>query len=450
MRILLHPLNPGPLDSLNPIYIMKIKLKNILFALLLILIPTSPLYGATVNVLKVNGIVNPVMAEFIKKELAYAYVKKVDAVIIELDTPGGLDLAMRDIIKDIMASEIPVVVYVSPSGARAASAGVFITISAHVAAMTPGTNIGAAHPVSIGTGQKMDETMVKKVENDAVAYIKGIAAKRGRDTKWVEKAVRKSASITAEEALKLKVIDLISPNLDQLLSQINGRKVETITGTKALNTKGAKVFYREMDWRLRVLDTISNPNVAYILMMIGLAGLYFEFSNPGAILPGVMGAISLILAFYSFQTLPVNYAGLLLIIFAIILFVAEIKITSYGVLSLGGIISLTLGSIMLFDAPVPYLRVSLSVLLPTVILISMFFIFAVGLAVKARLSKPISGVEGLIGSEGIAETALEPEGKVFIHGEIWNAVSDGTVKKGDRVRVKAVEGLKVSVEKTEI
>ncbi len=424
-------------------------MKVLVYLLPLFLLLARPAYGARVHLLEISGIVNPVMAEFITKEIDVAAKEDAQALVIELDTPGGLDLAMRDIVKAIMASPVPVIVYVAPSGARAASAGVFITLSAHIAAMAPGTNIGAAHPVAIGGGRQMDETMKEKVVNDAVAYIRGIASKRGRNADWAEKAVRESVSITAEEALKLKVIDLVAKDLNELLQRIEGWKVDTAFGERVLKLKGAQVVTRKMGWRLRVLDTISNPNVAYILMMIGLAGLYFELSNPGAILPGVIGAISLILAFYAFQTLPVNYAGVLLIILAVILFLMEIYITSYGLLTLGGIISLALGSLMLFESPVPYLRVSLSVLLPTLIFISLFFVVAIWLAVKARLSKPISGMEGLIGEEGVAETDLLPEGKVFIHGEIWDGVAEGSVKKGERVRVKAVRGLKLIVEKVE-
>ncbi len=417
------------------------------YALILLLYLAQPAYGGKIHLLKISGVVNPVMAEFISREIEVATEEGAEALVVELDTPGGLDLAMRDIVKAIMASSVPVIVYVAPSGARAASAGVFITLSAHVAAMAPGTNIGAAHPVALGMGQQRDETVEEKVVNDAVAYIRGIAAKRGRNADWAEKAVRESVSITAEEALRLGVIDLIAADLEGLLKAVDGRKVETVLGDRVLKVKGAEVVVREMGWRLRILDTISNPNVAYILMMIGLAGLYFELANPGAILPGVIGAISLILAFYAFQTLPVNYAGVLLIALSVILFMMEIYVTSYGLLTLGGIVSLALGSLMLFESPLPYLRVSLSVLLPTLIFISLFFVVAIWLAVKARLSKPISGMEGLIGEEGVAETDLAPEGKVFIHGEIWDAVGEEPVKKGERVRVKEVRGLRVVVER---
>jgi membrane-bound serine protease (ClpP class) len=401
-----------------------------------------------VVVAKVDGVVNPVMSEFITQGIGKATKEGAEAFVIELDTPGGLDLAMRDIIKSILSSEIPVIVYVSPGGARAASAGVFITMAAHIAAMAPGTNIGAAHPVAVGGG-KMDETMVKKVENDAVAYIRGIAEKKGKNADWAEKAVRESVSISAEEALKLNVIDLVTPNLAQLLTDIHDRNVLLITGEKVLYTEHVKIKPIAMGWRHRILDAISNPNVAYILMMIGLAGLYFELSNPGAILPGVLGGICLILAFYAFQTLPINYAGFLLIILAIILFILEIAVVSYGLLSVAGIISLTLGSLMLFDSPLPYMRVSLSVIIPTVILVSAVFILAISFAVKATLSKPISGEEGLIGEIGIAETPISPEGRVFIHGELWRAESEEPIKKKEKVEVVKVEGLMVKVKKVD-
>ena len=306
---------------------MREKAENIIIKMagvLLILLSThtlSPAYGQTIHYLHVDGIVNPVMAEFIIKSIENAAKEKAETVVIQLDTPGGLDLSMRDIVKAMLSSDVPIVVYVAPPGSRAASAGVFITYAAHIAAMAPGTNIGSAHPVAMG-GEKMDETMMKKVENDAVAYIKGIATKRKRNADWAEKAVRKSVNITAEEALKLNVIDLIAQDKKALLEATDGRKVEVISGEKTLKTAKAEVKDIEMGLRHRILNAITNPNVAYILMMIGLLGLYFELSNPGLILPGVVGAICLVLAFYAFQTLSVNYAGLLLIGLAVLFFIA--------------------------------------------------------------------------------------------------------------------------------
>ncbi len=351
---------------------------------------------------------------------------------------------MRDIIKECLNATVPVVVYVSPSGARAASAGVLITISAHVAAMAPGTNIGAAHPVAMGIG-KADETMMEKVENDAVAYGRGIADQRGRNADWIEEAIRKSVSVTAEEALKLKVIDLVAEDLERLLEKIDGREVKLASGPRVLKTKGAEINRREMGFREKVLITISNPNIAFILFLLGLAGLYFEFSSPGVILPGIIGGISLILAFFAFQTLPVNYAGILLILFAVILFIAEIKVVSHGVLTIGGVVSLVLGSIMLFESPDPALRVSWSVLVPAVAIVSLFFVAVISIAVRAQMRKVMTSREGLIGARGEALSDVHERGKVLIGGEYWNAFSKEPIAKGKKVEVVAVDGLNVEV-----
>src|SRR3989338_806688 len=409
---------------------MREKAENIIIKMagvLLILLSThtlSPAYGQTIHYLHVDGIVNPVMAEFIIKSIENAAKEKAETVVIQLDTPGGLDLSMRDIVKAILSSDVPIIVYVAPAGSRAASAGVFITYAAHVAAMAPGTNIGSAHPVAMG-GEKMDETMMKKVENDAVAYIKGIAAKRHRNAEWAEKAVRKSENITAEEALKLKVIDLIAQDKKTLFEAIDGRKVEMISGEKVLKTAKAEV--KEVE--------------------IGLIGLYFELSNPGLILPGVVGAICLVLAFYAFQTLSVNYAGLLLIGLAALFFIAEIKVMSYGLLTVAGIVALTLGSLMLFESPLPFMRVSLWVILPTVISISVIFFGAMYYVLTIRHKKPVSGAEGLVDEAGIANTDIAKEGKGFINGEYWDAWSDEPIKSGEKVRVGEVVGLKLKVAK---
>ena len=403
-------------------------------------------FASQVHYLTVDGIVNPVMSEFVVKSIQGAQKENAEAVVIQLDTPGGLDLSMRDIVKAILSSDIPIVVYVAPAGSRAASAGVFITYAAHIAAMAPGTNIGSAHPVAMG-GEKMDETMMKKVENDAVAYIKGIATKRHRNAEWAEKAVRESVNVPAEEALKLKVIDLIAPDKKALLEAIDGKKVEVLSGEKILKTAKAEIKEIEMGLRLRILNAITNPNVAYILMMIGLIGLYFELSNPGLILPGVVGAICLVLAFYAFQTLSVNYAGLLLIGLAALFFIAEIKVMSYGLLTVAGIVALTLGSLMLFESPLPFMRVSLWVILPTVISITVIFFGAMYYALTIRHKKPVSGAEGLVDEAGIANTDIAKEGKVFIDGEYWDAWSDEPIKSGEKVRVVEVVGLKLKVAK---
>jgi membrane-bound serine protease (ClpP class) len=420
--------------------INKIILLLVLLFFTPFLVPDS---SAEIIVIKVEGVVNPVMSEYISRSIDEAVNEKAELLVIELDTPGGLDTSMRSIVKKITASEIPVAVYVAPSGARAASAGVFITISAHIAAMAPGTNIGAAHPV--GVGEKMDKTMAEKAVNDAAAYIKSIAEKRGRNAEWAEKAVRESVSITEKEALDLKVIDLVAPDIKTLLETIDQKVVETSDGKHTVKTKGINIRYKEMGVRHRILDFISDPNVAYLLMLLGFYGIFFEMTNPGAIFPGVFGAIALILAFYSFQTLPVNYAGLLLIILAIILFLLEIKITSYGVLTIGGIISMIIGSIMLFESPLPFFQLSLKVILPAVILTALFFFLTIRLVIKAQMRKPVTGSEGLVGLEGRAKTDIDKDGLVFVHGEIWKAYSDEPVKAGEKVVVEGVENLKLKV-----
>lgn len=401
----------------------------------------------TVNLIKIEGVINPVAAEFITNGIRTTEEEAAHCLIIQMDTPGGLDTSMREIVKNILNAEVPIIVYVAPAGARAASAGVMITMAAHVAAMAPGTNIGAAHPVALGGG-KMSREMTEKVENDAVAYIQSIATKRNRNAEWAGKAVRESVSVKAKEALELKVIDLVCSNLDDLLNQLDGREVEVNGKKVVLATKGAELREREMNLRDKILDTLSNPNIAYILMMLGLAGFYFELAHPGALFPGIVGAICLILAFYSFQTLPVNYAGILLIILGIGFFLAEIKVASYGLLSIGGTISLLFGSLMLFDSTGPYGGLSLTrVVLPTVTITAAFFIVIASLAFRAYLRKPATGSEGLIGMTGLAIIRIAPQGKVFVHGEYWNASSEEAIEKGEEVEVIEVQGLKVKVRK---
>lgn len=401
------------------------------------------------DVITVTAAITPPVAEYILQSIGEAAKSGAEGIIIRLDTPGGLDLAMRDIAKGILNASVPVIVYVAPAGARAASAGVIITAAAHIAAMAPGTNIGAAHPVGIGIGGGMDKTMSQKVENDAVAYVKGIAKKRGRSEEWVEKAVRKSESITAEEALRLKVIDFVASDLNRLMEQMDGREVSLAAGKKNLKTKGAVINEKVMGARQKILSALSDPNIAYILLLIGLAGLYFEFSNPGSILPGVIGGISLIMAFFAMQTLPVNYAGIALILFAIILFIAEIKVISHGILAVGGIVSLVIGSLMLFRTPDASIRISWSVLIPAVAVTSLFFLTVIAIAVKAQLRKPQGGKEAMVGEEGLAVTDIFKEGKVLIRGEYWSASSDKAIAKGARIRVIQVENLIVKVEPIE-
>jgi membrane-bound serine protease (ClpP class) len=403
--------------------------------------------GATgeVYVVKVSGTINPGLAEYLIRSMEQASREEAVCLVIQLDTPGGLALSMRSIVMAMLSSQVPVVVYVSPSGARAASAGVMITLAADIAAMAPGTNMGAAHPVNLGQ-KEMDGTMAEKVVNDMVAYTKSIAEKRGRNSDWAEKAIRESVSVTEKEALELNVIDLIAKDLDDLLEKIDGRDLKD-KGT--LHTKGVKRVVLTESLRDKILKTLSDPNIAYVLMMIGLAGLYFELSHPGAIFPGVIGAMSLILAFFAFQTLPVNYAGVLLIALAIILFVLEMKVASYGLLSLGGVISLFLGSLMLFEGTAPGMGLSWRVLVPTVVMISGFFVAVAGLVFRSQVSKPRTGDKGLVGEVGVAKSRLEPEGKVFVHGELWNAVGPGSIEAGAKVRVVGVDRLLLRVEQVE-
>ena len=403
-----------------------------------------PAKASRVFVATYEGVINPVAAEYLSDAISEATLRQGEALIIRLDTPGGLDTSMRLIIKDITGSQIPVIVYVAPTGGRAASAGVFITLAAHVAAMAPGTNIGAAHPVAMGGGE-MDEEMKKKVENDAAAYIRSLAEKYGRNATWAEEAVRQSVSATEKEALDLKVIDLIADDLTSLLAMVHGREVETVRGKQTLKTKDAAIEFIPISLRLKTLNALTNPNIAYILMMIGIYGLIFELSNPGAILPGVVGAISLILAFYSFQTLPINYAGLLLILLAIILFIVEINVPSFGLLTMGGVISLALGSLMLVKTKVPYMRISYYVIFPTVVVTALFFSLVVGMAWKAHRHRPMTGTEGLTGSVGLAKTDISPTGQVLLHGELWNASSTDSIQKGDEVEVTSVDGLKLHI-----
>jgi len=393
-------------------------------------------------VIELEGAINPASAMVLERGLEKASKVQAKLVIVRLDTPGGLASSMRSMVKAIMNSSIPVVVWVGPSGSGAASAGVLVTIAAHIAAMAPGTNIGAAHPVMAG-GKDIGKTMSEKVVNDMASYARGIAKQRGRNGEWVEKAIRESVSITAEEAVKKHVVDIIAPSLQELLKVLDGREVEVGGQKIKLKTTDIKLVYYHLGFRDRVLRTISDPNIAYILMMIGMAGLYFELAHPGAIFPGVIGAISLVLAFYSFQTLPVNYAGLLLIALAIIFFIAEIKVTSYGMLSIGGLISLILGSIMLFEN----MRVSLRLMMPTVALVGGFFVVVATLAFRAYRSKPKSGAEGLMGEIGVVKQRIDPEGLVFVHGEYWRAVASEPIDEGEKVRVEGMDGLVLKVRK---
>lgn len=410
------------------------------------------LVQASVVVITLNAPIHPVTSEYIRNSIDKAESQQASLLIIKMNTPGGLDSSMREIIERIISSSVPVATYVSPSGARAASAGFFIGIASDLFIMAPGTNTGAAHPVGISiTGQSMDETMAEKVTHDAASYIKTLAEKRARNIKLAEDAVRESVSFTEKEALKGGLIEYIALNEFDILEHFHGKTIRRFDDNEViLELEGEEVIALPMSARQKFLLTISNPNLAYILLMLGLLGLYFEFSNPGAILPGVLGSISLLLAIFSFQILPLNYVGLILIILSIGLFILEVKIQSYGILSIGGIVAMVIGSMMLINSPIPELRPSLKFIIPVALGLSLIFIFLISLAFKAYRSKVITGQEGLIGETGQTQTDLTPQGKVFIHGEIWDAESNEEIPKGTKIKViEVLDHLTLKVKRLE-
>jgi membrane-bound serine protease (ClpP class) len=401
--------------------------------------------------IKIDGSINPSSSDYVRKSIQEAKDKNAECLIIELNTPGGLLKSTRYIVSDILNSPIPIIVFVSPAGSQAASAGVFITLAANIAAMAPGTNIGASHPVS-GDGSKMDSTMNEKVTNDAAAFIRSISEKRKRNIQWAEDAVRKSVSITETEALKENVIDLVANDLNDLISKIDGREVETSAGIKILNTKNAEIFHFQQSWFHKFLDIISDPNIAYILLMFGMWGIILEFYNPGGILPGVVGVICILLGLYGLHTLPVNYAGVALIILAIILFIAEIKITSYGMLTVAGVISLFIGSMMLIDPTSPFenaIEISMSVIITTVVIITGLFILLAWLVIRAHKRKAMTGESGMIDEIGeVFSDIIDGKGSVKVLGEIWKAEADENLHKGQKVKVIDVKDLTLKVRKT--
>lgn len=432
---------------------------SISILLILTLLGSGSLFSAEntkfqIRAVRIAGVINPVVADFIGDELATANAGDYHAFLIELDTPGGLDSAMRTIIQHILGSQLPVIVYISPSGARAASAGALITLAADFAAMAPGTNIGAAHPVAIGMGGSGDaarnETMMTKVVNDAVAYARSIADQRGRNRDWAEQIVRESISTAAQEAVELKVVDLVAPNRSNLLEQLDGRSYLRNGLTRTLQSSGAVITYAEMNWRQEILNTISNPNVAYMLLMLGILGIFFEISQPGVILPGAIGALALLLAFLALQMLPVNYIGVLLILLAIVLFILEIKVISYGMLSVGGLIALTFGSLVLVDSPLPYLQISRAVIGATVAVSGGFILLVLYFVVRVQKKAYVSGLEGMIGERGRAISALAPRGRVYIHGEYWDARAEEEIAEGSEIVViKSEPNLKLLVRAVE-
>jgi membrane-bound serine protease (ClpP class) len=416
-----------------------------LVSLLLAALAATPSWAARpVSVIDIDGAITPITVRLLAAAIERAQADGSQALVVQLNTPGGLERSMRSMVQSILNSEIPIIVYVAPTGARAASAGVFLTMAAHVAAMAPATNMGAAHPVAVG-GQ-MDKDMLKKVENDAAAFARTLATERGRNAEWMEKAVRASVSVTEREALKLKVIDLIADSLPDLLEKIDGRVVKTKRGAVTLETKGAPLKVIDIRFRDRFLALITDPNIAYILMMVGMLGIFFELSNPGVVLPGVIGGISLILAFFAFQSLPINWAGLLLILFGVALLIAEIKIASHGVLTIGGVVSMVLGSFMLYEAPEAGFRVSWAVILPTVGATAGLVVWAVSAGLRAMMRPPTTGAAGMIGQRAVVRAALDPEGQVQLDGELWRAVAeDAPVPAGETVRVTGVDGLTLRV-----
>ncbi|MBA7470639.1 hypothetical protein ES707_05926 [subsurface metagenome] len=408
--------------------------------------------SSRIDVLYAEGVINPVLVDYIERGIEQAEEDNAIACIIQMDTPGGLDTSMRDIVKDIVNARVPVVVYVSPAGARAASAGVFITMAAHVAVMAPNTAIGAAHPVAIGTeGEEgMSETMEEKVVNDAAAYIRSIAEAHGRNMEWAEKAVRESVSATEQEALELNVIDMVAPDLDALVSQLDGRQVTMLGGNiVTLHTQGATINHIKMNTIEDFLYAISDPNIAYILLSLATLGIMAEIFNPGLIFPGVVGGICGLLAFYSLGMLPVNYAGVLLVVLAFGLFIAEVFTTSFGLFTAGGITSLVIGSLILFKGG-PLFQVSPWLITTVVVIIAALFAFVINRAIRAHRRQASTGREELIGKTAVVKVALEPEGTVFFKGERWAAISEmGQVEPGEAVIITKVDGLKLYVIKKE-
>lgn len=401
----------------------------------------------TVLSIHINGTINPAVADFVHATIQQADESKAVALLIHLNTPGGLLESTRNIVSDMLKAKVPIIVYVAPQGARAGSAGVFITLAANIAAMAPGTNIGAAHPV--GLGNSPDSVMNEKITNDAAAFIRTIAEKRSRNLEWAEHAVRQSVSITETEALRNNVINLIANDDRELLSKIDNTTVFTADGNTILHTKNAHIEVKEMGFAQKMLNLLSDPNMAYILMMLGFYGLLFELYNPGAIFPGIVGAICLIFAFYAMQTLPVNYTGLALVILGVILFLLEIKVISHGMLTIGGIVSLLLGSIILFQntSTGGVVRVSLSVIITATAVSALFFLFVIGAGLKAQHAKSLTGMEGMIGEIGETINILNPFGTVQVRGEMWNAESvSGNIGVQQKVRVTAIQNLKLYVE----
>lgn len=418
-------------------------MKKLFFAALFLQVTAT---ASQVDWIVVNSTINPVTAKYIMESVNRAEDDKAECLVIELDTPGGLMESTWDIDKKLLSSKVPVVVYIAPSGGRAASAGVFISYAANFVAMAPSTHIGAAHPVSmVGGGGDSTQVMMEKVVNDAVAHIRGLAERNGRNADWAEEAVRSSVSITEKEALQKGVINFIADGPVQLMTLLDGRKVTIDKQKITLKTASAKIVEYRMDWRHRVLNEIANPNIAFILLILAGLGIYFEFSNPGAILPGVIGAICAILFLFASQVLSINTSGVVLIVLSIIFFIAEVYTPTFGVLTAGGIISFIAGALMLFKTP--GMNVSLTVFIPMLIIFLGVVVIGLVLAIRTRFTKPTTGHQGLIGEIGTALESFRNEGKISVHGEVWKATVDGRIKKGEAVKVIGIEGLKLKIQK---
>lgn len=425
---------------------LALSMFSLAFFLLVGLATVCQVASADVVKVVIHDTIQPITAEYIGRALQAAERNKDQAVLIELNTPGGLVDSTREIIEKIVASPVPVIIYVTPSGSRAASAGFFILESADIAAMAPGTNTGAAHPVTLGGG-KMDDVMKQKMENDAAALMRSVASKRGRNVEVAESAVRESKSFTDQEAISQKLIDYIAPTEQDLFKQIEGKPIRRFNGqTIMLQLTHQPVRPFDMTLKQRILDFLMDPNIAFILLAIGALALYAEFNHPGAVVPGTVGVVFILLAAFALNLLPVRFAALALILGAFALFALEAKFASHGVLTIGGIVLLTLGGLLLVDAPIPEMRVHLPTALAVSIPLGAITAFLMSIAVKARRNKVVTGAQGLVGETGVAQTDLAPQGKVFVHGELWDAISTQNLPAGTRVVVRNIDGLQLRVD----